>query len=188
MIFLLAASSTSPRMILRYSGEASTLARTCSWRAWIILVDCSSSTKLSRSNEAPESSLTKRICQNWIIPVNNHQTFFRKDLLNHYFTFLYMCSLEHLFYCNHVTLKSNIQLWCKLSQILIQIFGINDIDGPNKCKHSPIWVLVNGEYWISNVILNDINTMLCPIQVDSNTIELTVHTCCYYVFDLLCVK
>ena len=31
------------------------------------------------------------------------------------------------------------------------------------------------------------NTMLCPIKVNSNTIELTVHTSCYCVLDLLCV-
>ena len=30
--------------------------------------------------------------------------------------------------------------------------------------------------------------MLCPIKVNSNTIELTVHTSCYCVLDLLCVK
>ena len=29
--------------------------------------------------------------------------------------------------------------------------------------------------------------MLCPIKVNSNTIELTVHTSCYCVLDLLCV-
>ena len=28
--------------------------------------------------------------------------------------------------------------------------------------------------------------MLCPIEVNSNTIELTVHTSCYWVLDLLC--
>ena len=33
----------------------------------------------------------------------------------------------------------------------------------------------------------DINTMLCPIRFNSNTIELTVHTACYCVLDLLCV-
>ena len=37
-------------------------------------------------------------------------------------------------------------------------------------------------------ILNDINTMSCPIKVNSNTIELTVHTSCYCVLDLLCSK
>ena len=31
-----------------------------------------------------------------------------------------------------------------------------------------------------------INTMLCPIKVNSNTILLTVHTSCYRVLDLLC--
>ena len=31
-------------------------------------------------------------------------------------------------------------------------------------------------------------TMSCPIKVNSNTIELTVHTSCYCVLDLLCVK
>ena len=35
-------------------------------------------------------------------------------------------------------------------------------------------------------ILNDINTMLCPIKNNSNTIELTVHRTCYWVIDLLC--
>ena len=30
--------------------------------------------------------------------------------------------------------------------------------------------------------------MLCPIKVNSNTIELTVHTSCYCFLDLLCVK
>ena len=32
------------------------------------------------------------------------------------------------------------------------------------------------------------NTMVCPIKVKSNTIELTVHTSCYFILDLLCVK
>ena len=32
---------------------------------------------------------------------------------------------------------------------------------------------------ISNEIVNDINTMLCPIKSNSNTIELTVHISCY---------
>ena len=39
---------------------------------------------------------------------------------------------------------------------------------------------------ISNEIVNDINTMLCPIKSNSNTIELTVHTSSYCVLDLLC--
>ena len=30
--------------------------------------------------------------------------------------------------------------------------------------------------------------MFCRIKVNSNTIELTVHTCCYCVLDLLCVN
>ena len=33
-----------------------------------------------------------------------------------------------------------------------------------------------------------INTVLCPIKVNSNTIEVTMHTSCYCVLDLLCVK
>ena len=33
----------------------------------------------------------------------------------------------------------------------------------------------------------DINTMLCPLKVISNTIELTVHTSCYFVLDFLSV-
>ena len=37
-------------------------------------------------------------------------------------------------------------------------------------------------------ILDDINAMLCPIEDNNNTIELTVHTYCYWVLDLLCVK
>ena len=32
-----------------------------------------------------------------------------------------------------------------------------------------------------------INTMSRPIKVDNKTIELTVHTSCYCVLDLLCV-
>ena len=34
---------------------------------------------------------------------------------------------------------------------------------------------------ISNEIVIDINIMSCPIKVNSNTIELTVHTSCYCV-------
>ena len=34
----------------------------------------------------------------------------------------------------------------------------------------------------------NINTMLCPIKVNSNTIELTVHNSCYCVLDLRCVS
>ena len=30
--------------------------------------------------------------------------------------------------------------------------------------------------------------MLCPIKVNSNTIDLIMHTSCYCVLDLLCVK
>ena len=30
--------------------------------------------------------------------------------------------------------------------------------------------------------------MLCPLKNNSNTIELTVDTSCYWVLDLLCVK
>ena len=37
-------------------------------------------------------------------------------------------------------------------------------------------------------ILHDINTVSCTIKVNSNTIELTMHTSCYCVLDLLCVK
>ena len=37
-------------------------------------------------------------------------------------------------------------------------------------------------------ILNDINTMSYPIKNNSNTIELTLHTSCYFVLDLLCVS
>ena len=33
-----------------------------------------------------------------------------------------------------------------------------------------------------------INTMSCPIKVNINTIELTVHTSCNCVLDLLCVN
>ena len=35
---------------------------------------------------------------------------------------------------------------------------------------------------------DDIYTMWCPIKVNSNTIELTVHTSCFCVLDLLCVS
>ena len=37
-------------------------------------------------------------------------------------------------------------------------------------------------------MLNDINTMLCPIKTNSNTIEHSVHTSCFQVLDLLCVN
>ena len=30
--------------------------------------------------------------------------------------------------------------------------------------------------------------MSCPIKVNSNTLELSVHTSCYCVLDLLCVR
>ena len=33
----------------------------------------------------------------------------------------------------------------------------------------------------------DMNTKLCPIKVNSNTIELIVYTSCFWVLDLLCV-
>ena len=36
-------------------------------------------------------------------------------------------------------------------------------------------------------VVGIINTMLYPIKFNSNTIELTVHTSCYCVSDLLCV-
>ena len=41
-------------------------------------------------------------------------------------------------------------------------------------------------YWY-NDILYHINIMLCPIKVNSNTIELIVHASSYCVLDLLCV-
>ena len=34
----------------------------------------------------------------------------------------------------------------------------------------------------------DKNTLLCPMKSNSNTIELTVHTSCIGVLDLLCVN
>ena len=38
-------------------------------------------------------------------------------------------------------------------------------------------------------ILNDINTILCPIKSNNNTIELTAHTSCYWGLRLtLCYK
>ena len=40
---------------------------------------------------------------------------------------------------------------------------------------------------ICNEIVNDINTMWCPIKVNSKTMELTAHTSCYCLLDLLCV-
>ena len=36
----------------------------------------------------------------------------------------------------------------------------------------------------TNEIVNDIKTMSCPSKVNSNTIELTVHTPCYCILDL----
>ena len=43
-------------------------------------------------------------------------------------------------------------------------------------------------FWISNEIVNYINTMSCPFKVNGNTIKLKVNTSCYCVLDLLCVK
>ena len=43
-------------------------------------------------------------------------------------------------------------------------------------------------YWNSNEIKIDINVILCPFKVNSITIELTVHTSCYCILDLLCVN
>ena len=37
-------------------------------------------------------------------------------------------------------------------------------------------------------ILNDINTLLRPSKNNTNTIELTVHTSCYWGLRLLCFK
>ena len=51
-------------------------------------------------------------------------------------------------------------------------------------QNSPKWWY----HWISNKIVIDINTMSCPFKVNSNTIELSVHTSCYCVLDLLCVQ
>ena len=34
-------------------------------------------------------------------------------------------------------------------------------------------------------ILNDINIVLCPLKSNSNTIELTVHTSCYWGLGLI---
>ena len=44
------------------------------------------------------------------------------------------------------------------------------------------------EQFIKVLVKIDINIMLCPIKANSNTIELTVHTSCYCILDLLCVK
>ena len=41
-------------------------------------------------------------------------------------------------------------------------------------------------YWYNEILYN-INTVLCPVKINNNTIELTVHTFCYWVLDLLCV-
>ena len=43
--------------------------------------------------------------------------------------------------------------------------------------------VINKIKCISSEILNDINTMSCPMKVNSNTIELTVHTPCYCILD-----
>ena len=39
---------------------------------------------------------------------------------------------------------------------------------------------INYNYILQNDIINDIDTMLCPIENNSNTIELTVHTSFYF--------
>ena len=45
----------------------------------------------------------------------------------------------------------------------------------------PILWMGDSRYWISNEIINDLNTMSCPIKVNSNSIELTVHTSCFWI-------
>ena len=52
-----------------------------------------------------------------------------------------------------------------------------------------IFVIQGGNTYFKSesekINLFDMNTMLCPIKVNSNTIELTS---CYCILDLLCVK
>ena len=57
----------------------------------------------------------------------------------------------------------------------------------HKPHHVPtLWKITTNMYWY-NEILYRINTVLCAIKVNSNTIELITHTSCYCVLDLLCV-
>ena len=39
-----------------------------------------------------------------------------------------------------------------------------------------------------NEIMYRINTVMCPIKVNSNTVELAVHTTCCCILDLHCVN
>ena len=47
---------------------------------------------------------------------------------------------------------------------------------------------INIDVYISIEIVNYINTLSCIIKVNCNTIELTVHTSCYCVLELLCIN
>ena len=45
---------------------------------------------------------------------------------------------------------------------------------------------LNNEFLMK--FIDDMNTMSCPIIFNSNTMELTMHTSCYWVLDLLCAS
>ena len=56
-------------------------------------------------------------------------------------------------------------------------------------EFQPGWNMPEYQHSYTNTVeTGDINTMSCPIKSNSNTIELTVHTSCYCVLDLLCVS
>ena len=62
----------------------------------------------------------------------------------------------------------------------------------NRRKHTPLYkrdtkLNQNGQMETTHRVCY-INTLSCSINVNSSTIELTVHTSCYYMLDLLCVN
>ena len=78
---------------------------------------------------------------------------------------------------------------CKF--LLLRVFCVDFRQNYYKYFHMGIWwsrwhvyvteqvSLINSLHEVSNFIRN-INTMLCPIICNSDTIELTVHTTCYW--------
>ena len=65
--------------------------------------------------------------------------------------------------------------------------------GPTEVKAHKSFLLTGGSLkieikniWL--IVVTLYNTMQCPVKVNSNTIELTVHTSCYCVLDLLSVN
>ena len=81
-------------------------------------------------------------------------------------------------------IEYNLPKFKKLLQAFKLDFGMHThvVNKNNRYRH-----IKHITYWISNEIVNNINIMSCPIKLNSNTIELTVHPPCFCILDLLCV-